>query len=37
VLLEGLHHLSTVHQRAAEAINFVDDDTVDPAGGDVTQ
>ena len=35
MLLEQLHHLREVDQRPAEAIDLVDDDTIDFAGLDV--
>ena len=37
MLLERLHHLGEVEQRATEAIDLVDDDAVDLAGLDVGQ
>ena len=35
MLLEGLHHAGEVEQRAAQAIDLIDDDAIDLAGFDV--
>ena len=37
MLVEGLHHPGEVEQRAAEAIDLVDDHAVDASGGNVGQ